>query len=168
MSKLAILDAVYALALVLGGAIILVLGHSMWLRQYRKLSDRFLLPAHKTLARAIDGLDPIKSDDSSPSHEMQSLHHLPAHLLVKLFADVDRTLSGQNRKWLTVIGQEAGLDKLAEHYCKSRLWWRRLEGARLLTLMRAASRSSSNSYRIPTRGCAPKPLNGPQATRPRQ
>jgi hypothetical protein len=86
------------------------------------------------VAGALDDLR--EAGGTGPKQDASMLLTLPPHLLTKLFGYIDRTLTGNERACLTRLGLETGLSDLAERYCHSRLWWRRLEGARLLTLIR--------------------------------
>jgi HEAT repeat protein len=46
-----------------------------------------------------------------------------------------RNLKGEEKRWLTELAGELGLIAAALRLCGSKRWWRRLEGARLLTLL---------------------------------
>ena len=52
-----------------------------------------------------------------------------------LFATFTPHLRGAERDWLAGIALDLGLVARARRLCASRLWWRRLQGARLITLV---------------------------------
>ena len=127
---------VYTEALTLAVATIVVILHGMWLQMHRKWSSQLLDRAHAIVAGALDDLRVPEGTRPKQQQDTRLLLTLPPHLLTKLFGYIDRTLTGNDRTCLTRLGLETGLSELAERYCRSRLWWRRLEGARLLTLIR--------------------------------
>ena len=123
-------------ALILGVSTVVVVIHGIWLQTYRKWSSHLLDRAHAIVAGALDDLREPHPNSGEKRQDPRLLLTLPPHLLTKLFGYIDRTLTGNERACLTRLGLETGLSDLAERYCHSRLWWRRLEGARLLTLIR--------------------------------
>lgn len=56
-------------------------------------------------------------------------------LQVRLFGDVAASLSGDYRRRVVAAAADAGVLATAEASCRSRLWWRRLHGARLFTIL---------------------------------
>ncbi len=63
------------------------------------------------------------------------LVELPTGLRIALLAGIGASLAGARRQRLTAIASDLGVLSIAERRCKSRLWWRRLHGARLFTLL---------------------------------
>lgn len=57
---------------------------------------------------------------------------------VEVFTAIAPNLRGRERAWLSGLAERLGLVAHGERLCRSRLWWRRLAGARLLTLAGAA------------------------------
>ena len=113
---------------ILGTALALWFGHGVWLRWHRARTGPVLARARATLAEALE-------NGQLSSLNLQLLETLPFQLKIKLFSDVAPSLGGTQRRWLTTLAEELGLIAKAERLCLSRFWWRRLEGARLLTLL---------------------------------
>lgn len=62
------------------------------------------------------------------------LASFPRSTQIRLFADLAPNLVGEDREWLGDVAERSGLISYARRRCKSRLWWQRLNAARLLTL----------------------------------
>ena len=63
---------------------------------------------------------------------LAELSALPASLQEQLVLEFGRTLRGDALERLRAMGRHLGLVARARRACGSRLWWRRLQGARLL------------------------------------
>jgi hypothetical protein len=110
------------------GASGVLCGHAIWLWWYRRRSRPVLRQGRFLLSLILEGetLSPTQRD---------WLHALPVRLQIRLFVDLAPSLSGVHRQRITALAQELGLLARAGTYCHSRLWWRRLRGVRLLTLV---------------------------------
>lgn len=64
----------------------------------------------------------------------RALRRLGGAEAAELFATFTPHLRGAEREWLSGIALELGLVERAIRRCRSRRWWRRLHGARLLTM----------------------------------
>lgn len=82
--------------------------------------------ARRALTRHLAG------DGLSPS-ERSSLHALPPSVRIGLLAALGAALSGSGRDRLTALATDLGVSAWAERCCRSRRWWRRLRGVRVLT-----------------------------------
>ena len=67
--------------------------------------------------------------------ELRQLQALPIRLRETLFVDLGRTLGHGHHARLAILAADVGLITWAEARCRSRLWWRRLHGVRLLTVL---------------------------------
>ncbi len=67
--------------------------------------------------------------------ELRRLRTLPIRLRETLFVELGRTLGHGDRARLAILAADVGLITWAEARCRSRLWWRRLHGVRLLTVL---------------------------------
>jgi len=106
------------------------LGHGLLLQRYKRWSQPLLDQAREALTIALE--------DAARGRELlEPLRKLPMRLQVHLFSELLPTLSGEQKQWLTNLGRELRLTVRAERQCRSRLWWRRLRGARLITLLGA-------------------------------
>jgi hypothetical protein len=106
--------------------LVLIVGHSLWLQRDKKQNRLLLIRAHKKLASLLH-------EDLPPGY-VQQFEHLSVRLQIRLFAGILPSLSGGQRQRLAGLAADLGLVKLGLNQCRSRLWWRRLRGARLCTL----------------------------------
>lgn len=67
--------------------------------------------------------------------EVAALERLGRRTQVRLLAEIAPSLSGERRARLGAVAARLGIARSAEAACRSRRWWRRLQGARLLTLI---------------------------------
>src|SRR3989442_3587628 len=106
----------------------LCLGHGLWLAWYKRRCQAMWANAQAiflaTLAGAI-----------LPPTEREWLRTVPVRLQIKLCAHLTHNLSGTNKQAPTGLACTLGLITRGETLCRSRWWWRRLQGARLLTLL---------------------------------
>jgi len=75
----------------------------------------------------------LNEDGSDADH--RRLAALPRRLRIHVLAGVAPSLAGAHRQRLTALAAELGLVAWAEARCRSHLWWRRLHGVRLCTLL---------------------------------
>jgi HEAT repeat protein len=70
-----------------------------------------------------------------PLTEYEWLRALPVRLQIRLFTHLAPSLSGAKKQQLTALARALGLLARAATRCHSQWWWRRLQGARLFTLL---------------------------------
>ncbi len=109
-------------------ALMVFLGHGLWLRWHRSRSSARVGQARAALATALD-------DPSPPEALLRLVRALSPRWQVRLLVDAARNLSGDRRERISMLAREAGLVDGARAWCHSRFWWRRLHGARLLTVL---------------------------------
>ena len=102
-------------------------GRAGWLR----LTERWRA---RRLALGSDALQAALDDDDHPL-ELAPLASLPRRVQITLLAGVAPSLAGESRRRLTHAAEQLGLLRHAAKRCRSWWWWRRLQGARLFTLL---------------------------------
>jgi hypothetical protein len=112
---------------ILVGSIVAFALHGSWLWWYRRVSRTHLAAARAALTAALGAASPAP-------HELHLPLNLSTRLRIRLLVELARNLDGVGRQQLTALASGLGLVTRAEKYCRSRFWWRRLEGARLFTL----------------------------------
>ena len=121
-----LLDVFYVEATVLLVAWVAILGHGV--RAMRKRArEPFLTEAREAVVRGL--LKGTLGEDGRAAVE-----RLGRAERVRLFTRVAPNLRGQERNWLGELAEELGLVDYGQRLSRSRFWWRRLRGARLLTL----------------------------------
>jgi hypothetical protein len=117
-----------AQAAVVLAAVLLVLGHAalLWAR-YKRYAVR--------LKRASEIIIEVIDLGSSSEGDLMVLRGLPLRLQIPLFAELAPNLSGEQRHALEKLATDIRLIERSEERCRSRIWWRRLQGARILTLL---------------------------------
>lgn len=106
---------------------LLIMGHGVFTGVRRRRRPR-LERARRLLAAGLP--DRALDDDARTA-----LRRLDAGEAAELFATFTPHLRGAEQEWLGGIALELGLVARARRLCRSRLWWRRLHGARLITLV---------------------------------
>lgn len=119
--------AVELILLLLGWSFLLLHGFRAGLRRAREHELRPVrdLLADATLSRSIT--------DAGRA----TLHGLRRSEQRASFAVLALNLRGKEREWLGGLAADVGLVEHGVTLCQSAFWWRRLEGARLLTLLGA-------------------------------
>ena len=112
----------------LSGALMLLGLHSIWTWLYSRWSRPIVAMARAILLDALEELVP-------PKYAVELLGSLPLGMQIRLFAELAAGLSGERRQRLAAIAVELDLSAPAEARCRSRRWWKRLHGARLVTLV---------------------------------
>ena len=141
MSSISVLLLILVVqAAVLVGALIAFLVHGWWLWWFRQWSAPRLARAQDALVEALVAMPGGPEGEGTLSLSAEQLHlsqRLPSGLQVRLLYDLARNLSGVGRRQVAALADELGLTSHAELQCRSRFWWRRLQGARLLTFIGA-------------------------------
>jgi HEAT repeat protein len=128
MSDDLLLSVALALAALLLATLILLVAHGTW----RALSDarwrKPLAEARTALAQTADRLELAPEG-------ARALERLPDERRIDLFAELAQSVAGAPRSALAEAARELGVIDRAERLCGSRIWRRRLRGARLLTTL---------------------------------
>ena len=114
---------------VLTCGVALLFGHALWLHWHERRTQPMLSGARVALVAALT------SHRAPRLANLPAIRHLPINLQVQVVADLAHSLNGEQRQWLVTLADDMGLRSFAETKCRGRAWWRRLQGARLLTLI---------------------------------
>jgi len=106
----------------------LILLHALGLSLLEKHSRRRVERARARLLAHLEAED-------VPGKLLEHLRALTRGQQIRLFSQIIPSLKGARRDTLTWLAGDIGLTGWAEKLCGSRLWWRRLQGIRLLTLL---------------------------------
>lgn len=112
----------------LTGTLLVFFGHGVWLYWGHLRNRPRLIKARTLMVTALAGT-PL------PSVDRAWLQALSIRLQVRLFAEMAPSLRGGQRRRLSVLARDIGLVTRAMARCRSRWWWQRLQGVRLLTLV---------------------------------
>lgn len=105
--------------------------HGLWLFVTQKRTLQEMTAARGSLARLLTrGVIDVE--------EIEALRRIPRAVQVAAFLEISRTLTGTGKDRLRFVAREVSLLDRARKLCESRLWTRRLRGARLLTGMDVA------------------------------
>lgn len=125
----AILDVVMLIEIAL---LILAAGvyfaHGLWLFVTEKRTLREMTAARGSLARLL-------THGAINVEEIDALRHARRGVQVAAFLEISRNLTGTGKDKLRFVAREVSLLDRARKLCESRLWTRRLRGARLLAGM---------------------------------
>ncbi len=105
----------------------LFLGHGAWSGPATRRNAARLARGRTALQSVLDG--------SGTEAHHRRLAALPRRLRIHVLVGVAPSLAGSQRQRLTKLAADLGLLGWADARCRSRLWWRRLHGARLYTLV---------------------------------
>ena len=108
-------------------AVVAVVGYALFTRYESRRRRARLTRARAMLARHFE-------DRSIDATEMTTLRLLSRSEVIRLYVDVASNVGGSEREWLRAVAIELGLIDEAIARTRSRRWWMRLSGARLLTL----------------------------------
>lgn len=109
-------------------AIMVYFGHGVWQWWVKKRAGPKL-----ALARAAV-IEALSAPQLTPG-EIKPLRGLNPRLQIGLIGDIAPSLSGEHLRWLAAVAEDLGLSARARAGCGSRRWSKRLEGARLLTML---------------------------------
>ena len=126
-------DAVILEALLLVLLVGLLLAHVSWVRWCQVQRAPRLARARAALANALSAPE---SPGRQPGAEgLEALLGLPVSLQVQILTDLARSLGGTEKLAVAELATRAGVVARAERRLRSRLWWRRLHAARVLTVL---------------------------------
>jgi len=106
----------------------LLMAHALGLRIARHRNSSRLAAARTAVAAVLQA-------DSPTSAVPAALAGLSLRRQVRVLAELAVSLGGEQRRRLLSLASDAGLVARAQRRCASRLWWRRVHGARLLGLL---------------------------------
>ncbi|HKC81307.1 MAG TPA: hypothetical protein VKB91_08945, partial [Gemmatimonadaceae bacterium] len=128
----AVLDVVMLLEVAL---LVLAAGvyfsHGLWLFVTQKRTLREMNAARGSLARLL-------THGAVNVEEIEALRRTRRKVQVAAFLEISRTQTGTGKDRLRFVAREVSLLDRARKLCESRLWTRRLRGARLLAGMDVA------------------------------
>ncbi|MGI8810568.1 MAG: HEAT repeat domain-containing protein [Acidimicrobiales bacterium] len=107
--------------------LVLFLGHGAWSGPAARRGATRVVEGQRSLYAVLD--------DEATAADQRRLAALPRRVGMHVLVGVGPSLAGGQRERLTTLAAELGLLAWAEGRCRSRLWWRRLHGARLCTLL---------------------------------
>jgi len=112
-------------------AVAVFFAHGVWLFISQK---KFL----RDMASARDSLTQLLTRGTINIEEIDALRRIPRDAQVAAFLEASRNLTGTGKERLRFVAREVMLLDRAQKLCVSRLWTRRLRGARLLARMDVA------------------------------
>ena len=115
-------------AVLLAVGVLVVVGHGAMLRVTGPRRRRRLDDARAALNEALEG-------QALTEVQIREIRRMEFETQVRVFADLASSVVGQNRERLVAVAQKTGLLARAEAGCRSVRWWRRLQGARLFTIL---------------------------------
>jgi HEAT repeat protein len=105
--------------------------HGLWLFVTQKRTLREMTAARGSLARLL-------THGAINVEEIEALRHTRRGVQVAAFLEISRSQTGTGKDRLRFVAREVSLLDRARKLCESRLWTRRLRGARLLAGMDVA------------------------------
>ena len=99
------------------------------------LEKRNHLRVERARALLLEDLEAPDVTENLTEQRIEHLRALTRGRQIRLFSEIIPNLQGSRRNTLTRLAGDIGLNDWAETMCKSRFWWRRLQGIRLLTLL---------------------------------
>ena len=120
-------------------AIGVIFGHVAWIWWNKKRSRPVLARARTILVAAL-------GESAPSSDDMSFLIAMPVRLQARLFSNLAPSVGGSHQEQLSAIAEKMGLVVYGEALCKSRWWWKRLYGIRLLTTLGAGDISTQSLF----------------------
>jgi hypothetical protein len=109
-------------------AISLYFAHGLWLFLHLRRQARLLGEARQRLAR-------ILTRSTVDTEDIQAVKRLPRRVQKAAFLEISQNIAGTGMEKLRFVAGEISLLERAKTFCRSRLWSRRLTGARFLARM---------------------------------
>jgi HEAT repeat protein len=106
-------------------ALLLLFGHGVAMERADRRQGPRLHEGRELLRQVARG-------DAPPAGYLERLAALPLRVRVRLFTELAPSLAGAQRDELSRLARHVGLAAHGERLCRSRFWWRRLHGVRLL------------------------------------
>ena len=114
----------------LASALACIFGYAVLSRRADERRRARMSPARALIARHLE-------DHALSEREMTELRALSASEGIRLFFDVAPSVGRVEREWLRQVAVDLGLVQVALGRIASQRWWRRLSGARFLSLIGA-------------------------------
>ncbi len=147
MAPTPLLAALAVLACLVAVAVGALFGHGIWLRFDRARTRRPFEEGRAALYTLMRTRSPVSDADREACMDM--LRGLPPCLQARLVLALAHSLDPSAATPLRRVAAGLGITRRAEQFCGSRLWWRRLEGARLLALLGDESGAVAQLLRDP-------------------
>jgi HEAT repeat protein len=109
-------------------SVLLYFAHGTWLLFHQRRQARLVGEARQRLARLLTR-STVDTDD------VMILGRLPGRVQTAIFLEISQNITGTGKERLRFIAGEILLLERARTFCRSRLWSRRLKGARFLARM---------------------------------
>lgn len=113
------------IAMLLAATMLVTLARAAALAWYGPHNRRQLAQARRILVRTAD----------TRGENLGALDDLPYRVQVAAFVELTRNVTGRELENLRIAAERIGITRRARRLCRSRHWWRRLHGARILTLL---------------------------------
>ncbi|HUP89265.1 MAG TPA: HEAT repeat domain-containing protein [Longimicrobiales bacterium] len=105
--------------------ILATIARAVALSKFQKKHDQLLTEARKTLVVAA----------STSGTDLRAVRAMPFRVLVKGLIQIARSVTGPELTRVRIAADQLGVVRRAERMCTSVFWWRRLYGARVLTVL---------------------------------
>lgn len=129
ISERVLMAVLVAEAVLLAIGLLLFFGHGAWATWDTRRTKERMAKARSALVAALEsGRLPDAADE---------LKALPFRMQIRLVGAFAPNLEGDSRIKMRAVAADAGLLPKVESWCKSRRWWLRLRGARVLTMLGA-------------------------------
>ena len=132
-ARLLVVILVVEAALLAGQAAILA-GHAFWSARRQRRDTAMADHARRLVRGAVLG----GPTPAAAAAAVAALRALPVRVALPLLLDLTAAVSGDVLTRLRGVAAEAGLTGRARSWCRSRRWWRRLRGLRLLARLGGA------------------------------
>ncbi|HET6231860.1 MAG TPA: HEAT repeat domain-containing protein [Longimicrobiaceae bacterium] len=117
--------ALEVLGLLFAVTLAALFGHGLWMVRTQR---RAAVP----LALGREALLAVAAGEPFTEEDFAVLESLPRRYQIRLFVELAASVAGANRGDLNDLARRLGITEAGERLCRSRLWWRRLRGVRLL------------------------------------
>lgn len=133
-SEQLLVRSLIALGVIFALCVLFLLGHGAWLGATRRRVQR-------QLARGRAALTGLVTADLITDEERREVAALSAPVRARLFVELSRTFGGAVSARLLEVAEATGTVRVAERMLRSRRWWTRLRGLRVLTALGASERT---------------------------
>lgn len=127
ISRDVVLQVLLLQAVVIALTLLVVFGHAIWYRRASSRRAALLEQGRDALVAVLSSGDVDRLPDV--------LVTMPRRELIRLLTDIAPSLAGPHRDMIVQLAARLGLSGAATRWLRSPFWWRRLHGARLLTLV---------------------------------
>lgn len=145
MNEIVLLRVLVAIEVVAIALILLAIAGRTAERWWRARQFREAYVA--TRQSVVERLDSGEGVPGSPA--AAAFGSLPRRLQIRMIWELAPHLTGKSNEALAELAVGAGLDEWADQNCRSPKWWKRLQGIRLLTLLRIDRRGARTLIQDP-------------------